>query len=85
MVTGCDVYGFIFNAFFESFNTCSSWFFVVVEILGMSSGLVGISDKMSSGFVIFGKFKMALGHRSLNSVVYTNKYNQLLKTKWNLS
>ena len=60
-------------------------FFVVVTILGMSSGLMGRSAEMSAGLVIICKLTMSLGHRHLNSVFAINKYNQLLKPKWDLS
>ena len=61
------------------------WFFVLVAIWGMTSGLMGRSAKISSRFVILGELTMALGNGRLNSVGDTDKYNQLLKPKWNIS
>ena len=57
---------------------------VLVEILGMSSGLTVISVKISDGFMIIGILMMALGNVFVNSIIPTYKYNQLLKPKWNI-
>ena len=51
----------------------------------MSSGLTGRSANMSSDFMIIGILIMALGHGHVNSVGATDKCNQLLKHKWNIS
>ena len=51
----------------------------------MSSGLTGRSANMSSDFMILGILIMALGHGRLNNVDANDKYNQLLKPKWNIS
>ena len=53
MVTGGDRNGLIFNYFLEGFDTCSSWFFVVVVTSDMSYGLTWRSTKMSTGFISF--------------------------------
>ena len=55
--------------------------FVMVAILGMSSGLTGRSAKISAGFMIFLKLMMALRHGRLNIVGAFEKYNQQLKPK----
>ena len=52
--------------------------FVMVQILGMSSGLRRISAIMSDSFINFGELTMALGQGHLNSVSAIKKYNQLL-------
>ena len=58
--------------------------FVVIELLGMDSGLIGRGAIMSAGFIIFGELTMALGHGHLNSVGAIEKYNHLLRPKYNL-
>ena len=60
-------------------------FFVVVEILGMYSVLIGRSARISSRLMIFGEFKMELGHRRLNSVDIIKFFDQLLIPEYNLS
>ena len=57
----------------------------MVSILGMSYGLTGRSDKVSARRMIHGILTVALGHGRLNSIADTNKYDQLLIPKWNLS
>ena len=60
-------------------------FFVVVAILVVSSGFMGRSAKMSDGFMILGELTIAIGHGRLTSFGVTDKYNQLLKPKCNIS
>ena len=43
------------------------------------------SAKISAGFMIIGELTMELGRGCLNSVGASDKYNQMLKSKWNLS
>ena len=58
---------------------------MLAKILGMFSGLTGRSAKISAEFMIIGILIMALGHGRLNNVDANDKYNQLLKPKWNIS
>ena len=85
MVKGGNGHGLILNNLLEIFNTYLIWFIFVVAILGMYSGLMGSSAKTSSIFMNIGEMIMSLGLRYLNRVSVTNKYNQMLKPKRNLS
>ena len=55
--------------------------FVMVEMLGMYSGLTGRSDKMSAGFMNFGELTMVLQHRLINSIGASKNYNKVLIPK----
>ena len=79
MVTCGDGHGLILNGFLE---IC---LILLVVISGMYSGLTGIGSNLLADLMIIGILTMALGHKRVNSVGATDKYNQFLKPKWKLS
>ena len=57
---------------------------ILVAILDTSSSLMGRGAKRPAGIIILVILMMELGHGCLNIFFAIDKYNQLLKPKWNL-
>ena len=51
----------------------------------METIVIGPVGSLLADFMIIGILTMALGHKHVNSVGATDKCNQLLKHKWNIS